>query len=223
MVIEGGTIGRDRVLRGTSAAFFCAWFAIVCSSCLVAPGGSYQVPDNVEAGDYRLGLGAGIGSGICLLPQEGEVGGEGSLWLDYGASDVFNLRVTLFGQAWLSHEGLPWAVGSALEFKAAFEQLDLAVLFGLSVAWFADFIVASPSVGVVYEFWEGDNLRLIGTFRSALGLPLMVLQLGAYLGLDIAFTERLRLRPELGTICYAIADDSRVGGCMAGVGAGLVF
>ncbi|MBW1809657.1 MAG: hypothetical protein JRJ87_15790 [Deltaproteobacteria bacterium] len=202
-------------------SFTCILFT--CQACLIAPGTSFQTPATLAEGDYRFGVGGAAGFGIGTLPELGEIGGEGSIWLDFGYGENTEARLLFMGQTWFTEEGHPWALGGMIEVKASNDPGDMAILVGFSGVGFEKTYIFTPSIGGTFELFETPDLRLIGTIRAGFGIPIWSFQVGAYLGVDIALGSSFSLRPEIGQVCNVITDESRVGGCTFGVGTAILF
>jgi hypothetical protein len=193
-----------------------------CYACLVAPAGSYQSPASLSPTEKRFGVGGAAGVGVSGLSESGSVGGEGSVFFDFGITHYLDLRLLLAGQAWFNMKDVPWALGGTTEAKITNGAGDKALLLGISIMGFSDHLVMTPGVGGTFELMESDGFRIIGTARAAYGLLLWAMQLGLYLGFDITVGNQ-SLRPEAGAICYFITDKSEVGDCTFGLSAAFMF
>jgi hypothetical protein len=193
-----------------------------CPACLVAPAGSYQSPASLSPTEKRFGVGGAAGVGVSGLSESGSLGGEGSVFFDFGITHYLDFRMQLAGQAWFTMKDVPWALGGTTEAKITNRAGDKALLVSISIMGFSDYIVMTPGVGGTFELMETSNYRIIGTTRVAYGLLLWTLQIGFYLGIDIPAGNHA-LRPEAGAICYFITDKSEVGDCTFGLGAAFLF
>lgn len=211
------------MIRTSLAAGLSAMALLACPGCLVGPAGSHQAPSSRAPGEVRMGVAGGAGLPIAGRPDTASAGVEGALWVDFGLTHAKDLRLQVYGQTWFPARELPWSAGGTAELKHSFGGGRSAVLASCTGTVSRGMFAFTPGLGYVFGIEDFGPARLHGAVRAAFGMPTWQVQLGAYLGLELAVTGRTVLTPELGTVCVFLPDDSGLFGCLTGLGAAMEF
>jgi len=202
-------------------------FLVCLTGCPLAPLGNYHTPEPLGEGNLRVGV-AGTAAPIFTMDALSEfrgtfVTGGGDVWIDHGFKKNRDLRYRLtFIPAGDLRDGPDWAnflAGMSFEYKSSNKSGSAAYLTGFSALLLVDtdipenlFPLFSPFFGAIFGVGDPGGIRLLLTPRMNVALvPLVGLQAGFSVGLDLPVGRTFTLRPEAGInfgLLTVLGDDT---------------